>query len=59
MTDRNEIDELIDGMIDTEGRLAGSLRGVLPKPLAESVALFHESNVTGLKRLRDFFKRIA
>ena len=55
--DRNEIEELIDSMIAGGDDLVENLRTVLPEALAESVSMFHDSNVENLKKIREFLNR--
>ena len=43
--DKNEIEKLIDNMISSGDDLVANLKDVLPDSLAESMALFQESNV--------------
>ncbi len=55
--DKNEIEKLIDNMITSGDELVDSLKTVLPNSLAESMALFHESNVTNLKKIKEFLNK--
>ena len=59
MTDdnRNEIDNLIDDMISSGDELVKNLQNVLPKTLSESIALFHESNVANLKKIKKILNK--
>ena len=43
--EKNEIDKLIDNMITSGDELVDNLKTVLPNSLAESMVMFHESNV--------------
>jgi len=47
--EKNEIDKLIDNMISSGDEIVDSLKTVLPNSLAESMVMFHESNVENLK----------
>jgi len=52
MTDeKNEIEKLIDNMILSGDELVANLKTVLPNSLSESMVMFHESNVTNLKKI--------
>ncbi|MCV0410090.1 hypothetical protein [Nitrosopumilus sp.] len=55
--DKNEIEKLIDNMISSGDDLVGNLKDILPDSLAESVAMFHESNVSNLKKIRAFLNK--
>ena len=56
MAEKNEIEKLIDEMIANGDELVSNLRTVLPNQLAESVVMFHESNVANLRRIKEFLK---
>ncbi|MDH5568695.1 MAG: hypothetical protein OEX98_02750 [Nitrosopumilus sp.] len=55
--EKNEVEKLIDNMISSGDELVDNLKVVLPDSLAESVALFHESNVLNLKKIRAFLNK--
>ena len=55
---KNEIEELIDNMISGSDDLVDHLKEVLPKSLAETLTMFHESNVSNLEKIKDFVKTI-
>jgi hypothetical protein len=55
--EKNEIDKLIDNMITSGDELVDSLKSVLPNSLSESMVMFHESNVTNLKKIREFLNK--
>ena len=55
--DKNEIEKLIDNMITSGDELVDSLKTVLPNSLAESMVMFHESNVTNLKKIKEFLNK--
>lgn len=55
--DKNEIEKLIDNMITTGDELVDNLKTVLPNSLAESMVMFHESNVTNLKKIKEFLNK--
>ena len=58
MTDeKNEIEKLIDNMISSGDELVDNLKTVLPDSLAESMTMFHESNVSNLKKIRAFLNK--
>jgi len=52
----NDIEELIDNMISGGNDLVDHLKEVLPDSLAETLVMFHESNVTNLKKIKKFVK---
>ncbi len=53
---KNDIEELIDTMILGGDDLVDHLKEVLPDSLAETLVMFQESNVTNLKKIKDFVK---
>jgi len=55
--DKNEIDKLIDNMISSGDELVDNLKSVLPNSLSESMVMFHESNVTNLKKIKEFLNK--
>jgi len=55
--EKNEIEKLIDNMISSGDELVDNLKTVLPNSLAESMVMFHESNVTNLKKIKDFLNK--
>ena len=55
--DKNEIEKLIDNMIIGGDELVANLKTILPESLAESMVLFHESNVTTLKKIKEFLNK--
>jgi len=55
--EKNEIEKLIDNMITSGDELVANLKTVLPNSLAESVVMFHESNVINLKKIKDFLNK--
>ena len=55
--DKNEIDKLIDNMISSGDELVDNLKSVLPNSLSESIVMFHESNVTNLKKIKEFLNK--
>lgn len=55
--DKNEIDKLIDNMITNGDDLVEHLKTVLPSSIAESMIMFHESNVENLKRIKAFLNK--
>lgn len=58
MTDeQNEIEKLIDNMINSGNEIVANLKTVLPNSLAESIVMFHESNVTNLKKIKEFLNK--
>ena len=52
----NEIEELIDNMISGGNEFVDQLKGVLPNSLAETLTMFHESNVANLKKIKKLVK---
>ncbi|WP_016939618.1 MULTISPECIES: hypothetical protein [Nitrosopumilus] len=55
--EKNEIDKLIDNMISSGDELVDNLKTVLPNSLAESMVMFHESNVKNLKKIKEFLNK--
>jgi len=55
--EKNEIDKLIDNMISSGDELVNNLKSVLPNSLSESMVMFHESNVTNLKKIKEFLNK--
>ncbi len=55
--DQNEIEKLIDNMISSGDELVANLKTVLPNSLAESMVMFHESNVSNLKKIKEFLNK--
>jgi hypothetical protein len=53
---KNEIEELIDNMISGGDDLVNHLKEVLPDSLAETLTMFHESNVVNLNKIKEFVK---
>jgi len=53
---KNDIEELIDNMILGGDEFVKHLKEVLPESLAETLTMFHESNVSNLKRIKDLVK---
>lgn len=52
----NDIEELIDNMISGGNDFVNQLKGVLPDSLAETLTMFHESNVANLKKIKELVK---
>ena len=55
--DKNEIDILIDEMISNGDELVNNIKTKLPDSIAESISLFQESNVTNLKKIKEFLNK--
>ena len=55
--EKNEIEKLIDDMIISGDELVANLKTVLPNSLAESMVMFHESNVINLKKIKNFLNK--
>jgi len=55
--EKNEIEKLIDNMIASGDELVENLKNVLPNSLAESMVMFHESNVSNLKKIKEFLNK--
>ncbi len=53
---KNEIEELIEDMISGGTDLVDHLKEVLPESLAETLTMFHESNVANLNKIKKFVK---
>ena len=54
--EKNEIEELIENMISGGSDVVDHLKEVLPDSLAETLTMFHESNVANLNRIKEFVK---
>jgi O-acetylhomoserine/O-acetylserine sulfhydrylase-like pyridoxal-dependent enzyme len=52
-----EFEKLIDNMISSGDELVDNLKSVLPNSLSESMVMFHESNVTNLKKIKEFLNK--
>jgi len=55
--EKNEIEKLIDDMISSGDELVNNLKTILPSSLAESMVMFHESNVSNLKKIKKFLNK--
>jgi len=55
--EKNEIEKLIGNIISSGDEFVTHLKTVLPNSLSESVVMFHESNVTNLKKIREFLNK--
>jgi len=53
---KNDIEELIDNMILGGDEFVRHLKEVLPDSIAETLTMFHESNVSNLKKIKDLVK---
>jgi len=53
---KNDIEELIENMILGGDEFVKHLKEVLPDSLAETLTMFHESNVSNLKKIKDLVK---
>lgn len=56
MDKKNDIEELIDNMILGGDEFVKHLKEVLPESISETLTMFHESNVSNLKKIKDFVK---
>ena len=54
--EKNEIEELIENMISGGSDVVDHLKELLPDSLAETLTMFHESNVANLNRIKEFVK---
>ena len=54
VSDKNDIENLIDTMIKSGDEFVDNLKSVLPTSLSESMVMFHESNVENLKKIKEF-----
>ena len=52
----NDIEELIDDMISGGNEFVDHLKAVLPDSLAETLTMFHESNIANLKKIKELVK---
>ena len=53
---KNDIEELIDNMILGGDEFVKHLKEVLPDSFAETLTMFHESNVSNLKKIKDLVR---
>ena len=53
---KNDIEELIDNMILGGDEFVKHLKEVLPESLSETLTMFHESNVSNLKKIKDLVR---
>ncbi len=53
---KNEIEEIIDTMITSGDDLVEHLKEILPDSLSETLVMFQESNVSNLKKIKEFIK---
>ena len=54
VSDKNDIENLIDTMIKSGDEFVDNLKTVLPNSLSESMVMFHESHVENLKKIKVF-----
>ena len=54
VSDKNEIETLIDTMIKSGDELVDNLKTVLPNTLSESMLMFHESHFANFKKIKEF-----
>ena len=54
VSDKNDIENLIDTMIKSGDEFINNLKTVLPNSLSESMVMFHESHVENLKKIKEF-----
>ena len=54
VSDKNDIENLIDTMIKSGDEFVANLKTVLPNSLSESMVMFHESHVENLKKIKEF-----
>ena len=54
---KNEIDSLIDELISNGDDLVNNIKTKLPASLSESISLFQETNVTNLKKIKEFLNQ--
>ena len=54
VSDKNDIENLIDTMIKSGDEFVDNLKTVLPESLSESMVMFHESHVENLKKIKEF-----
>ncbi len=53
---KNEIEEIIDTMITSGDDLVEHLKEILPDSLSETLVMFQQSNVSNLKKIKEFIK---
>ncbi|HET9009295.1 MAG TPA: hypothetical protein VFN17_04150 [Nitrosarchaeum sp.] len=57
MSEKNEIEKLIDNVISNGDELVKKLKTVLPDSLSESMMLIHESNIANLTKIKEFLNK--
>jgi hypothetical protein len=57
MSEKNEIEKLIDNMISNGDELVKKLKTVLPDSLSESMMFIHESNIANLTKIKEFLNK--
>lgn len=55
--EKNDIEKLIDEMIAGGDDLVKNIKSLLPKSLSESLEMFQESNITNLKKIKEFLNK--
>jgi hypothetical protein len=50
---KNDIEDLIDNMISGSNDFVKRSKGVLPEYLSEPLEMFHETNVSNLKKIKE------
>ena len=53
---QNDIEDLIDNMISGGTEFVENLKKALPESLAETLVMFHETNVSNLKKIKELMK---
>lgn len=57
MSEKNEIEKLIDNVISNGDELVKKLKTILPDSLSESMMLIHESNIANLTKIKEFLNK--
>lgn len=55
--EKNEINELIDNVINNSNDLVQSLKSFLPSSISESILMIQESNISNLKKIKEFLNK--
>ena len=53
---QNDIEDLIDTMILGGNEFVDNLKKSLPESLAETLEMFHETNISNLKKIKELVK---
>ena len=55
--EKNEIDKLNENMMTSSDELVANIKTVMPNSQTKFMVMIHESNVTNLKKIKDFLNK--